>query len=57
MLITKNKNDIIYNFECVPDKKYYINFNVENPVSLYDLKKGLNREKRSVILNSIEFIE
>ena len=53
---TKNKNEIIYNFECTPDKVHYINLNIENPVSLYDLKRGLNREKRSVILNSIEII-
>tara|TARA_A100001011_G_scaffold74338_1_gene76396 strand:- start:6076 stop:8193 length:2118 start_codon:yes stop_codon:yes gene_type:complete len=56
ILITKNINEIIYNFECTPDKGHYINLNIENPVSLYDLKKGLNREKRSVILTSIEIL-
>ena len=32
---------------------FIIDFEIENPVSLYDLRKGLNRYKRSIIIKSI----
>ena len=47
-------NELIMNFNCKVNSKNKIEFNIENPKSLYDLKKGLNRNKRSIILNSIE---
>ena len=40
-------------FDCNEDEIVVVNFKIENPISLYDLRKGLNRNKRSIILNSI----
>jgi len=46
-------NQLILNFDCKINSKNIIEFNVENPKSLYDLKKGLNRQKKSIILDSL----
>ena len=46
-------NQLVLNFDCKINSKNIIEFNVENPKSLYDLKKGLNRQKKSIILNSL----
>jgi len=56
VVIIKNviDNQLILDFDCKINSKNKISFNVENPKSLYDLKKGLNRNKKSIILNSIE---
>jgi len=56
MIQIKNtiNNELIMKFNCKVNSKNKIEFNIENPKSLYDLKKGLNRNKRSIILNSIE---
>jgi len=40
-------------FDCNEDEIVVVDFKIENPISLYDLRKGLNRNKRSIILNSI----
>ena len=46
-------NQLVMNFDCKINSKNIIEFNVENPKSLYDLKKGLNRQKKSIILDSL----
>ena len=46
-------NQLILNFDCKINSKNIIEFNVENPKSLYDLKKGLNRQKKSIVLDSL----
>ena len=55
MIQIKNtiNNELTMNFNCRENSKNKIEFNIENPKSLYDLKKGLNRNKRSIILNSL----
>ena len=55
MIQIKNtiNNELTMNFNCRVNSKNKIEFNIENPKSLYDLKKGLNRNKRSIILNSL----
>ena len=54
--INLNK-EILMKFDCQNENINEINFDIENAFSLHDLKKGLNREKRSVILNSISIYE
>ena len=46
-------NQLTLSFNCKENSNNKIEFNIENPKSLYDLKKGLNRNKRSIILNSL----
>ena len=46
-------NQLLLNFDCKINSKNIIEFNVENPKSLYDLKKGLNRQKKSIVLDSL----
>ena len=46
-------NQLFLNFDCKINSKNIIEFNVENPKSLYDLKKGLNRQKKSIVLDSL----
>ena len=56
-----DKLEIVNNFkysiniskECKQSPYLKIDFFVHNPSSLYDLKKGLNRKKRSFIINKI----
>ena len=54
--INLNK-EILMKFDCQNENINEINFDIENAFSLHDLKKGLNREKRSIILNSISIYE
>jgi hypothetical protein len=46
-------NQLILGFNCKVSVNNKIEFNIENPKSLYDLKKGLNRNKKSIILKSL----
>ena len=46
-------NELILGFNCKVSVINKIEFNIENPKSLYDLKKGLNRNKKSIILKSL----
>ena len=50
---TSNKKEVDILLECGVNE---INFLVKDPLSLYDMRQGLNREKRSIILLGIEFI-
>ena len=49
-------NEVVLNFDCTENEVNEINFTVDNPQSLYDLKEGLSREKRSIILKSFEIV-
>ena len=52
--IVLNKNsEFIFKFNCNLNDINTIDINVKNPKSLFDLKRGLNRVKRSIVLNSI----
>ena len=52
--IVLNKNsEFIFKFNCNLNTVNTIDINVKNPQSLFDLKRGLNRIKNSIILNSI----
>ena len=46
-------NKITLSFDCNLMDIHSLAFQIENPVSLYDLHKGLNRYKKSIILKSI----
>tara|TARA_B100000989_G_scaffold91533_1_gene66198 strand:- start:342 stop:2435 length:2094 start_codon:yes stop_codon:yes gene_type:complete len=53
--ITNNFDYKINIFEiCEKNYELKIDLIVDNPISLFDLKTGLNRKKRSIILNEIE---
>ncbi len=39
---------------CEKDKEFKIDFIVDKPKSLFDLRIGLNRKKRSIILNDVQ---
>ena len=51
---TSDKKEAYIDLKCGVNE---INFLVKEPLSLFDMRKGLSREKRSIILNSIEFVE
>ena len=53
--ITNIEKEINVNFKCPNNKYLALNFYVDNPLSLYDLKLGLNQSKRSIILKSLSF--
>ena len=46
-------NEFVFKFNCKLNSINIIDIIVKNPQSLFDLKKGLNRDKKSIILNSI----
>jgi hypothetical protein len=50
----KLNNQLTLGFNCKVNENNKIEFNIENPKSLFDLKKGLNRDKRSIILNLLK---
>ena len=43
------EEEIDINFKCQTNKYLALNFFIDNPLSLYDLKLGLNQSKRSII--------
>ena len=53
---TNNLESLILDLDCNASNIYNFTFEIDNPISLYDLKKGLNREKKSIILKSISII-
>ena len=57
--IVKNQileNNIFVNFNCKKNSENFFNLNVIGAKSEYDLRIGLNREKRSLIIKSFKFI-
>ena len=56
ILIDKKENDLLFKFNCLNGKKNSFYFHVENPISLFDKKKSLNRVKRSIILKNLSII-
>ena len=52
-IILNNTNQFVFKFNCKLNDINTIDIKVKNPQSLFDLKKGLNRVKNSIILNSI----
>ena len=53
---TNNPESLILDLDCNASNIYNFTFRIDNPISLYDLKQGLNREKKSIILKSISII-
>ena len=53
LLNEKFNNEIVLSPNCNTGDTFIIAFEFENPISSYDLRKGLNRYKRSIILKSI----
>ena len=53
---TNNPDSLILDLDCNASNIYNFTFRIDNPISLYDLKQGLNREKKSIILKSISII-
>ena len=53
---TNNLESLIFDLDCNDSNIYNFTFEIDNPISLYDLKRGLNREKKSIILKSISII-
>ena len=53
---TNNPEGLIFDLDCNASNIYNFTFKIDNPISLYDLKQGLNREKKSIILKSISII-
>ena len=49
-------NNILVKFDCIKNSENLFYFNVIGTKSKYDLRIGLNREKRSIIIKSFEFI-
>ena len=53
----KKLDNVIIQINCEKNKIFNFIFEIENPLSEFDLKKGLNREKKSLILQSISILE
>ena len=53
---TNNLESLVLDLDCNASNIYNFTFEIDNPISLYDLKQGLNREKKSIILKSISII-
>ncbi len=53
---TNNLESVTLDLDCNASNVYNFTFEIDNPISLYDLKQGLNREKKSIILKSISII-
>ena len=53
---TNNLESLTLNINCNASNIYNFTFEIDNPISLYDLKQGLNREKKSIILKSVSII-
>ena len=53
---TNNLKSLILDLDCNASNIYNFTFEIDNPISLYDLNQGLNREKKSIILKSISII-
>ena len=52
-IILDNNKELVFKFNCKLNDINTIDINVKKPKSLFDLKKGLNRVKKSIVLNSI----
>ena len=50
---TDSKKEISLKFDCKVNEINKIDFIVDQPRSLFDLKKGLSRIKKSIILKSL----
>ena len=48
--------NLVLEINCNASNVYNFIFEIDNPTSLYDQKKGLNREKKSIILKSISIL-
>jgi len=53
LVINKNNNNLTLAFDCNNGEANTLLFVVDDPKSLFDLKLGLNRSKRSIVLKSI----
>ena len=55
-IVNKLKYSINLSRVCKQNSYLKIDFFVQNTSSLYDLKKGLNRKKRSIVINKINLL-
>ena len=53
---TNNLENLVLDLNCNATNIYSFTFEIDNPISLYDLRQGLNREKKSIVLKSISII-
>ena len=53
---TNNLENLVLDLNCNATNIYSFTFEIDNPISLYDLRQGLNREKKSIVLKSISVI-
>ena len=53
LVINKNNNNLTLAFDCNNAEPNSLLFVVDEPKSLFDLKLGLSRSKRSIVLKSI----
>jgi len=53
LIIERNSEIFSLIFDCINERSNSLFFVVEKPKSLFDLKKGLSRSKRSIVLKSI----
>jgi hypothetical protein len=56
LIIDKKNKNLSVIFDCINRELNSLLFVVDEPKSLFDLKRGLNRNKRSIILKSISVI-
>ena len=54
LIIDKNNKNLSVSFDCINRETNSLLFVVDEPKSLFDLKMGLNRNKRSIVLKSIK---
>jgi len=54
-IVLNKNNDFVLKFNCNSNAINTIDIKVNNPKSLFELKKGLNRNKKSIVMRSITF--
>lgn len=54
---TNNLEDVVIEINCRKNNTYNFEFKIDNPLSKFDLREGLNRNKKSFTLKSISILK
>ena len=54
---TDNLENIIIEINCKKNNTYNFEFKIDNPLSKFDLREGLNRNKKSFTLKSMSILK
>ncbi len=54
---SNNLDNVVIEINCKKNNTYNFEFKIDNPLSKFDLREGLNRNKKSIILKSISILK